>query len=83
MARALGRPLQVLTMDQAVRNLVQIGVPLEEAARRASTYPADYLGETTRGRLQVGAWADVAVLDPALRLQAVYVEGEAVTPAGA
>ena len=73
----------VLTMDQAVRNLVQIGVPLEEAARRASTYPADYLGETTRGRLQVGAWADVAVLDPALRLQAVYVEGEAVTHAGA
>lgn len=73
----------VLTMDQALRNLVQIGVPLDEAARRAATYPADYLGETRRGRLQVGSWADVVVLEPDLRLQAVYVEGEAVPVAGA
>ena len=66
----------VLTMDQAVRNLVQIGLPLDDAARRASTFPADYLGERERGRLRAGAWADIAVMDDALRLTAVFVEGE-------
>ena len=72
----------VLTMDQAVRNLVRIGQPLDEAVRRASTYPADYLGESDRGRLREGAWADVVEMDGDLSVTAVYVEGEPV-PLGA
>ena len=72
----------VLTMDQAVRNLVRIGLPLEEAVLCAATYPADYLGETQRGRLELGAWADVVVMDDELRLTAVFVEGESVPLAG-
>ena len=72
----------VLTMDQAVRNLVHIGLPLDEAVRRAATYPADYLGERERGRLQAGAWADIVVMDSELNLSAVYVEGEPVSVAG-
>ena len=71
----------VLTMDQALRNLVSIGLPLDEAARRASSYPADYLGESLRGRLDVGAWADIVVMDADLSLQAVFVEGEPIPPA--
>lgn len=65
-----------LTMDQALRNLVGIGLTLDDAARRLSTYPADYIGETERGRLQRGVWADMAVLAPDLELKEVYVEGE-------
>ena len=34
----------VLTMDRALRNLLSLGLPLAEAARRCSTLPAEYLG---------------------------------------
>ena len=67
-----------LTMDQALRNLVKIGLSLDDAARRLSTYPADYIGENERGRLQDGAWADIAVFTPDLELKQVYVEGESI-----
>jgi len=68
-----------LTMDQALRNLVQtLGLDLVDAARRVSTAAAEYLGLADRGRLARGAWADVVVMDGALRLQRVFVEGEEV-----
>ncbi|MCG2585661.1 N-acetylglucosamine-6-phosphate deacetylase [Massilia sp. TS11] len=66
-----------LTMDQALRNLVGLGLELDDASRRVSTYAADYLGETERGRLKAGCYGDVVVLDRDLKLKAVYVEGEA------
>ncbi|MCU7649321.1 N-acetylglucosamine-6-phosphate deacetylase [Pseudomonas piscis] len=65
-----------LTMDQALRNLVKIGLPLAEASQRLSQFPADYLGLPERGRLQPGSWADSVRLDRALKLTAVMVEGE-------
>ena len=68
----------VLTMDQAFRNLVSIGVPAHEAARHVSTHPADYLGEHERGRLQTGALADIVVMSPDLQLTQVFVEGDAI-----
>ena len=68
----------VLTMDQALRNLVDIGLDLTEASHRLSLYPADYLGESERGRLAPGAWADIVVLDQDLKPVAVFVEGEAI-----
>ncbi|WP_332848105.1 N-acetylglucosamine-6-phosphate deacetylase [Massilia sp. S19_KUP03_FR1] len=66
-----------LTMDQALRNLVSLGLDLADASRRVSTNAADYLGETTRGRLAPGCFADLVVLDRALNIKAVYIEGEA------
>ena len=66
-----------LTMDQALRNLVAIGLDLADASRRVSTNAADYLGETRRGRLAPGCYADLVVLDRDLKLKAVYIEGEA------
>ncbi|BDT58041.1 N-acetylglucosamine-6-phosphate deacetylase [Massilia varians] len=65
-----------LTMDQALRNLVKIGLPLAEASQRVSTNAADYLGETRRGRLAPGCHADFVVLDRDLNIKAVYIEGE-------
>jgi N-acetylglucosamine-6-phosphate deacetylase len=65
-----------LTMDQALRNLVSIGLTIEDASRRVSTNAADYLGETRRGRLAPGCFADLVVLDRNLCLKAVYIEGE-------
>ncbi|MCE2656993.1 MAG: N-acetylglucosamine-6-phosphate deacetylase [Rubrivivax sp.] len=69
----------VLTMDQALRNLVEIGLSVAEASARCSTHAAHYLGEPHRGRLQPGAWADVVALDPStLAVQGVWTEGEAL-----
>jgi N-acetylglucosamine-6-phosphate deacetylase len=73
-----------LTMDRALRNLVDVvGVPLPDAARRVATHAADFLGLADRGRLVAGAWADVVVLDRDLRVQQVFVEGGAVDVADA
>jgi N-acetylglucosamine-6-phosphate deacetylase len=68
-----------LTMDQALRNLVGLGLTLAEASARTSRHAAAYLGLPDRGLLATGAVADVLVLDAAtLHLQAVWVEGEPV-----
>ena len=68
-----------LTMDQALRNLVAIGLPLAEASARVSTHAAQYLGLADRGRLATGASADVVVLDAqTLALRLVFVEGESI-----
>jgi N-acetylglucosamine-6-phosphate deacetylase len=68
-----------LTMDQALRNLVgELGLDLPDASRRVSTHAADCLGVADRGRLAVGAWGDVAVLNRDLHLTDVYVEGQSI-----
>ena len=67
-----------LTMDQALRNLVSLGLPIADVSARLSRYAADYLGIEDRGRLARGAWADVNVFDRELTLTATYVEGESI-----
>ncbi|MDT7836603.1 N-acetylglucosamine-6-phosphate deacetylase [Aquabacterium sp. OR-4] len=68
-----------LTLDQALRNLVfELGLEIDEASRRVSTHAADFIGAADRGRLAPGAWADLVVLDTALQLQRVLVEGETI-----
>lgn len=67
-----------LTMDQALRNLVGLGLTLAEASRRTSTLAAEHLRLADRGRLQAGAWADVVVLDRDLQLTGVIVEGDSI-----
>jgi N-acyl-D-amino-acid deacylase len=49
-----------------LRRLVREGqaLPLEEAIRRITSLPADQAGLADRGRLTVGARADVVVFDP-------------------
>ncbi len=64
-----------LTMDRALANLVSIGLSLADAARRLSTFPADWLGLVDLGRLTVGAHADIVVLGEDLDLSAVYLGG--------
>ena len=68
-----------LTMDQALCNLVnELALDLQDASRRLSTHAADYLRIADRGRLAVGAWADIVVLNRELSLTDVYVEGVVV-----
>ncbi|MEP7186411.1 MAG: N-acetylglucosamine-6-phosphate deacetylase, partial [Rhodanobacter sp.] len=66
-----------LDMATAVRNSVQmLGLPLEEAARMASTYPADFLGlGATHGRIAAGYQADLVVLDDEYRVAQSWIAG--------
>ncbi|KHJ54512.1 N-acetylglucosamine-6-phosphate deacetylase [Aureimonas altamirensis] len=66
-----------LTMIGAVQYLVgAIGVPLEEALRMASLYPATFLGlQGERGALTEGLRADMVWMDDALNLRGVLIGG--------
>ncbi len=66
-----------LSMAAAVRHCVQqVGIPLPEALRMASTYPAQFLHlEQERGRLAPGLAADLVVLDDAFNVQETWVGG--------
>jgi N-acetylglucosamine-6-phosphate deacetylase len=66
----------VLTMDEAVRNLHALGVPFEEAVAAATSIPAGVLGEPELGRISVGLPADLVILNEALEIERVLVDGE-------
>ena len=68
-----------LSMLQAVKNGVEkAGIPLPEALRMASLYPARLAGHTGQwGTLEPGAHADMILLDDQLNLMQVIVDGEA------
>jgi N-acetylglucosamine-6-phosphate deacetylase len=68
----------LLTLDRAVKNAVKAGLSLEHAVQLASTHPANYLGLPNKGRLEIGADADILVLDDALEVQSVYVGGREI-----
>jgi len=68
-----------LDMAGAVRNAVQLlGLPLDEAVRMASTYPADFLGlGASHGRIATGYQADLVVLDDDYCVQQSWISGVA------
>lgn len=67
----------VLTLDQALRNVVQImGVPLHAAVGMVTRNPAQAAGVAERkGLLQPGFDADMVLLDHDLQLQATICRG--------
>ena len=67
----------VLTMIDAVRNLHALGIGLPEAVAAATSVPAALLGLPSLGRLDVGAEADIVVLDDSLEIERVFVRGKA------
>ena len=65
-----------LTMIGAVRCLRDgVGIPMEEALRMASLYPARFLGDPSRGRIVPGARADLVWIDGDDQLARVWVDG--------
>ena len=67
-----------LTMDQALRNLVDWGLDLAAAAARVSTLAARYMGWADLGVIQKGAQADLVILNPNLEVEEVFVAGKRV-----
>ena len=74
-----------LDMAQAVRNSVSwLGLPLEEALRMASLYPAAFLGlDGEFGHIQPERCADLVWLDDQLNVQATWVDGVELAAAAA
>ncbi|HEX2084035.1 MAG TPA: amidohydrolase family protein, partial [Xanthomonadaceae bacterium] len=70
-----GSALDMLT---AVRNAIaMLGLPLAEAARMASTYPADFLGlSCSHGRIADGYRTDLVRLDADLNLRGTWIAGQ-------
>jgi N-acetylglucosamine-6-phosphate deacetylase len=65
-----------LTMDRAIRNVISLGVPIQDAIRMATVLPARRLGIAgKKGILAVGADADLVVLTPDLHVAGVMTRG--------
>jgi N-acetylglucosamine-6-phosphate deacetylase len=66
-----------LTLDQAVRNLIEFtACPPAEATAAASTVPARVLGLPERQRLVAGAQANLTVFDGSMQVRATIIGGE-------
>jgi N-acetylglucosamine-6-phosphate deacetylase len=65
-----------LTLDQALRNIVALGVPLRDAVRMATVLPARRLGVAgKKGIIAVGADADLVALTADLQVAGVMTRG--------
>jgi N-acetylglucosamine-6-phosphate deacetylase len=65
-----------LSMLKAVENCVkQVNIPIDEALRMASTYPAQLIKDNKRGYLKPGYLADIVVFDKNLQFQKFYFSG--------
>jgi len=66
----------VLTMDRAVRNVMQFAHwDLQDALRLATLNPARVAGLTQRGKLEPGCVADIIVLNPRGEVKTTIVRG--------
>jgi N-acetylglucosamine-6-phosphate deacetylase len=69
----------ILTMDQAVRNMIQFtGCSLAEAQTMASATPAQVLGLDRKGRIAAGCDADLVILDESLHVTHTIIAGQVV-----
>ena len=67
-------------MASAVKNTHQgLGIPLDEALRMGSLYPAQYLYQNQaviRGQLSQGMQADIVVLNDDLSVKETWIAGQ-------
>jgi N-acetylglucosamine-6-phosphate deacetylase len=66
-------------MRQAFKNMVSLGIPIEEAVRMASLVPAQAAGiQDERGSIAEGKRADLVAFDDDLKVNLVVVGGQRV-----
>jgi N-acetylglucosamine-6-phosphate deacetylase len=66
----------LLTMMKAVKNCVEnIRIPVDEALRMASEYPANVMKISDKGKIAPGYKADLVVFDKNFDIEQVFVEG--------
>lgn len=64
------------TLWQCVKQATRFGVPFEDAVRMATRTPADMIGAKNKGRIEVGADADLLLLDAKLEIARVMIGGK-------
>jgi N-acetylglucosamine-6-phosphate deacetylase len=71
-----------IDMASAVRNCVDLlGLPLEQAARMASTYPAEFLGLGAElGRIAPGYRANLVAVDSGVNVISTWIDGRISSP---
>lgn len=68
-----------VSLFESVRNAVQqVGIPLEEAIRMATTYPARLLKRTDIGNLNTGSIANILIFSSDFELCEVMVKGKLI-----
>ena len=73
-----------ITMSDAFRSALSLGLSISEASARCSLFPAELIGEKLRGQLAVKQYADFVVLEFSnkaktdFKILEVYVEGKKI-----
>jgi N-acetylglucosamine-6-phosphate deacetylase len=71
----------MLTMLGAVKNCVEFAeIPLDEALRMASAYPAKVLGLDDRGKIEPGLKANLTIFSPDYRPALTVLNGKIIKP---
>lgn len=69
----------LISMLDGVRLTVErAGVTIGDAAAMAAANPARLIGAANRGRLKIGARADLLILNSKLELKAVFIGGREI-----
>jgi N-acetylglucosamine-6-phosphate deacetylase len=66
----------IVTLDQAVRIAVELGIPWGEAVAAVTVVPARLVGRPELGTLRPGTPADLVVLDDRLTVRRTLVDGQ-------
>ncbi len=65
-----------ITMLKAVQNCFDhINIPLDEALRMASSYPAKLMNLEDRGKIEPGLRADIIVFDKEFNIKQIFIQG--------
>lgn len=69
----------MLSVYGGAKNMLSLGVPLDEVAKMTSINPAKAIGAFREyGSIETGKYADFLLCDDKLNLKAVYIDGELV-----
>lgn len=64
-----------LSMDQAFRNLLKLGLSVVEAVKRCATIPAQYIEQEDCGQIEIGRRADLLVMNANFEITKVVIGG--------
>ena len=68
----------VVNMHDTFKNLVNINFSLEKAVAMTSYNAAKYIGETNKGKIDIGYCSNILVLDTKFNIKKVYLNGQLI-----